>query len=61
MLLTIGSGIDACTNIESFLFSGEWKAFVFLKCDPNEEEGTFNVWKYERTDDFVSEGRTNNV
>jgi len=31
---------------------GEWKAFVFLKCDPNEEEGTFNVRKYERTDDF---------
>lgn len=60
MLLTIGSGIDTCTNIERFLFSGTWKAVVLLKCDPNEEEGIFNVWKYEE-DDFVSEGRTNNV
>ena len=47
MLLTIGSGIDTCTNIERFLFSGTWKAVVLLKCDPNEEEGIFNVRKYK--------------
>lgn len=26
---------------------GTWKAVVLLKCDPNEEEGIFNVRKYK--------------
>jgi len=31
---------------------GEWKAAVFLKCDPNEKEGIFRVRKAEFTNDF---------
>lgn len=61
MLLTIGSGIDTCNNIESFLFSGEWKAAVLLKCDPNEKIGIFRVRNTEHPNDFVSKDRTNNV
>ena len=58
---TIHSSLDICYNIESFLFSAEWKAAVLLMCDPNQKKGIFKVRRAERTDDFVSEDRTNSV